>query len=567
MDNTVRQIANNPLSLVSRSGLVADLRAFTQQQLPEVMVPTHFIVLDDLPKLPNGKVDRNRLPKPDLEELSDAKYVPPTSRDEIRIARIWQDLLSINRVGIEDSFFDLGGDSLTVVQMAARVREEFGVELSLRRLFKNPTISALVKMISSDSKIVTSGGLSNLSNEELIAEAQLPPDIRPDASALKAASAPYKKILLTGGTGYTGAYILRELLDRSDAVIYVIVRAKDAADAVRRIRENMLEYGLLHDTDADRLIGVAGDIGRPYFSLSHSMYDELVHEVEMIIHNAALSSYAMPYKQLKPINVLGTQEVLRLACRYRIKPVHYISSLAVYQGHPGVQQFDEDVLTDPNGLVGGYRQSKWVSDSLVSLVRQHGVPTCIYRPGQITGAQDTGACATDTYLNAAIKGCIQLGVVLDFDVMLEITPVDFCAKVVAHSALSGAWLNTQFHMNVKKPISWSEFTEMIRQYGYSLEHVPYAVWYRKLSSALENGEDNALAKFFPLFGEETPSADAGDEGSKPHYVANNLQEVLVGTDIECREMDQALLYKYLDYFVSIGFLPPVDASVAKETAG
>jgi len=263
----------------------------------------------------------------------------------------------------------------------------------------------------------------------------------------------------------------------------------------------------------------------------------------------------MPYKQLKAINVLGTHEVLRLACRKRIKPVHYISSLSVFPGHKGVHYFSESTLSEPNGLVGGYRQTKWVSDRLVSLMRKRGVPTCIYRPGQITGAQDSGACSTDTYLNSAIKSCIQLGAELNFDVMLEITPVDFCAKAVAHIALSGDKLNAQYHMVGSRTVSWSEVVDMTRKHGYSIRDTSYTQWYKELAKSLQDGKDNALSKFFPLFGEQSASADAGDEGSYPEFDIKNLVNALAGSGIECRELDQEFLSLYLDYFISTGYLP------------
>lgn len=556
MNESAQRAANSPVSLTSLSGLTGELRAFARNHLPEAMVPSRFVVLDEFPKLPNGKIDRSRLRKVDTLEQNEDKFVPPATPEEIRIAEIWRDILGVSRIGVNDNFFELGGDSLTVVQMAARIRKEYGVALSLRQLFKNPTLSALVQMAGAKIHVPVTGGLRNLNEEELIAEAHLPEDVVPEKTARAPAVAPYRYILLTGGTGYTGAFLLRELLDRSDAEICVLARAKDAADAVKRVQENLCHYGLWKDTDLSRLKGVAGEIGRPYFGITRSAYEELAEHVEMIIHNGALSSYAMPYRQLKPVNVLGTLEVLRLACLRRIKPVHYISSLSVFSGQRGNPYYREVVLTEPNGLVGGYRQSKWVAERLVALARQRGIPTNIYRPGQITGAQDTGACSTDTYLNAGIKGCIQLGAELPLDVMLEITPVDFCAKAVAHIALSGSMHGQQFHLIGTKPVSWGDLVNMIRNYGYRLRQVPYPVWYRELATSLESGEGNALSEFFPLFGEEAPSADAGDEGSKPNFDASNLAAALKGSGITARLMDQSLVNDYLDYFVSIGYLAP-----------
>jgi len=554
-------VANAPLLSASAMRLRTELDAFARGRLPDAMVPARFVVLPQLPKLPNGKVDRSKLPLKAFADATASSFVAPRTPDEIRIAQIWCQVLGLAQVGVTDSFFDLGGDSLAAAQMAARVKEAFGVALNLRRLFDHPSIAELAKMLTGKgaAKLEREGNPRSLSHSDLFAEATLPADVTPDERALPAISTDWSHIFLTGATGYTGAYLLRELLDRSKAKIYVLVRARDAEDASQRVQRNLQQYGLLREDDVERLIGLVGDLGQPYFGLRRSCYEGLAQHAELIVHNGALSSYAVPYKRLKAVNVLGTLEVLRLAGRRRIKPVHFISSLAVYPGHDGIQDFSEVPLVEADGVVGGYRQSKWVADKLVSLAAARGLPVCVYRPGLITGAQDTGACSTDTFLNAAIKGCIQLGMALDFNVCLEMVPVDFCAKAVAYVALNGtssqASSGTYFNLPAANTVRWSELVDMLEYCGYPVQRVPYSKWYQSLASALERGEDNALAEFFPLFGSDTPSADLGYPASTPHFRRSNLQTALTGSGIVCRPIDTDFLKLYLDYFIGTGYLP------------
>lgn len=558
MDMINSRAANEPLLSASATRLRGELGGFARQHLAEPMVPSRFVVLTELPKLPNGKVDRKQLPLASLsDEGSAARYMPPTTPEEIRIAQIWCEVLGLGRVGITDSFFDLGGDSLAAAQMAAHVKDAFGVALSLRRLFDHPTIGELARMIGNkgDAPASTTGNSRSLSSDELWQESELPHDIAPMPDALPPTAGPYQRVLLTGATGYTGAYLLRELLDRSSAQVHVLVRARDNKAALRRALRNLQTYQLERDGDEARLIGVAGDIGMPYLGCGREDYLDMAAQVEMIIHNGALSSYALPYRRLKAVNVLGTLEVLRLACRARIKPVHFISSLAVYPGHQGPQQFAEEAVHDAEGVVGGYRQTKWVADRLVSQAGQRGLPVCIYRPGLITGAQDTGACATDTFLNASMKGCVQLGLALDFDVMLEMVPVDFCAKAVAYIALSGQWHGTHFNLPAANTVRWGELVDLMGQCGYPLQRVPYQTWYRALAAAVEGGQDNALSGFLPLFGEEIPSKDVGYPGTQPHFRTDRLLRALHGSGIECRRIDRDFLRLYLEYFVNIGYMP------------
>ena len=106
---------------------------------------------------------------------------------------------------------------------------------------------------------------------------------------------------------------------------------------------------------------------------------------------------------------------------------------------------------------------------------------------------------------------------------------------------------------------------MLREYGYSFDVIDYVDWYKRLADTLEAGKANALGKFFPLFGENAPSKDAGDEGSFPLYQHDNLDRALLGSSIASMPLDQDLMNRYLDYFVEIGFID--SPSVAAEKRG
>jgi amino acid adenylation domain-containing protein len=125
-----------------------DLRHFLMEKLPEHMVPAVFVLLEALPLMPNGKVDRRALPSPDRSRPELAKaYVAPRTPTEELLAEIWAQLLDLERVGIHDNFFDLGGHSLLATQVVSRIRETFQVEIPLRRLFEVPTVAGLAESI------------------------------------------------------------------------------------------------------------------------------------------------------------------------------------------------------------------------------------------------------------------------------------------------------------------------------------------------------------------------------------------------------------------------------------
>ena len=125
-----------------------DLRSFLRQKLPEYMVPSALVLLDALPLMFNGKMDRRALPALERArpELENAVVIPRTPTEEI-LAEIWVQVLGLERVGIHDNFFDLGGHSLLATQVVSRIRDAFGMEIPLRRLFELPTVAGLAESI------------------------------------------------------------------------------------------------------------------------------------------------------------------------------------------------------------------------------------------------------------------------------------------------------------------------------------------------------------------------------------------------------------------------------------
>jgi acyl-coenzyme A synthetase/AMP-(fatty) acid ligase/acyl carrier protein len=121
-----------------------ELRDFLGSRLPDFMVPASFVTLDEFPLTPNKKVDRRALPAPDQSRPDLAEvFVAPRTEDEKRVAAIWSDVLRIERLGVNDNFGDVGGDSLTAVEIAVRIGEEFDVELPLHAFFQAPTVARL----------------------------------------------------------------------------------------------------------------------------------------------------------------------------------------------------------------------------------------------------------------------------------------------------------------------------------------------------------------------------------------------------------------------------------------
>jgi amino acid adenylation domain-containing protein len=142
------QYANNPLQTSLTAELLPQLQEFLIAKLPEYAIPNDFLILERLPLTANGKIDRRALPSPESYRHRDRDYIPPKTEVEQVVAQIWQTVLQVEKVGIEDNFFDLGGHSLLVGQVHGQLQEKLQQDLSIVDMFKYPTVSALATHLS-----------------------------------------------------------------------------------------------------------------------------------------------------------------------------------------------------------------------------------------------------------------------------------------------------------------------------------------------------------------------------------------------------------------------------------
>jgi amino acid adenylation domain-containing protein len=132
---------------------ISSLRSYLEIKLPRYMMPSAFVILESLPLTPNGKVDRKALPVPDSSNLiTEEEYLTPATPTQEILANIWQEIIGIERIGIQDNFFDLGGHSLIATRVVSQIRQIFNIELSLRSLFEKVTIEDLAQEIETATK-------------------------------------------------------------------------------------------------------------------------------------------------------------------------------------------------------------------------------------------------------------------------------------------------------------------------------------------------------------------------------------------------------------------------------
>ncbi|MGG6293704.1 amino acid adenylation domain-containing protein [Leptolyngbya sp. AN02str] len=546
-----------------------ELRTFLKSRLPAFMIPSIFVRLSAFPLTPNGKLDRRALPKPTPVDASQAAHrTAPQTPTEQQLAHLWKGLLNLEQVSIEDNFFDLGGHSVLTIQLLNQINETFHIDLPLRRLFETSVLTHQATLIDRVQQFGSAVFLSE-NPVDLQAEIGLDPAIQP-ASAENCVSNP-TAIFLTGATGFLGAFLLAELLKQTQASVYCLVRAASQEQGMHKLTQKLSSFSLWQDEFCSRIIPVVGDLAKPLLGLTEEQFSTLSQQIDVIYHSGAWVNFVYSYANLKSINVLGTQEVLRLACLHQPKPVHFISTFSVFS--EGDRQGKDRVLEsdDPqqgHQLKSGYAQSKWVAEKLVSIAGSRGLPVCIYRPGRITGDSQTGQCNLDDFMSHLIKGCIQLGSVPEPEnnSWIDMTPIDYVSRAIVYLSTQNSVFGRAFHLVNPHPISANQLLHwMVNQSGYSLKVKHYEAWRTHLVQVAQS-QGNALYPYLPRFMSNPsvslsttpfPDVDNGNREDSPATTRFDCQEtiqVLAKTSIICPPVDDHLLQTYFSYFVQSGFL-------------
>jgi len=242
-------------------------------------------------KSQNGKLDRSALPAPEstrakLEEDLVAYRTPM----EKQIVSLWTKILGIENIGINENFFELGGNSLLASQLIAYVRETFSVELPVKCLFEQPTVEGLAQIIQT----LHQKGISALTTViDFYAEAVLAPEIFPQGTAVDHISEPHH-IFLTGATGFVGAFLLHELLEQTQAKIYCLVRSPNESEGAKRLQKTLEKYLLWNPDQSSRIIPTVGNLEQPLLGLSAEQFERLALQIDTIYHNGAQVNFAKP---------------------------------------------------------------------------------------------------------------------------------------------------------------------------------------------------------------------------------------------------------------------------------
>ena len=326
-------------------------------------------------------------------------------------------------LGIHDDFFEAGGTSLAAARLSGALADAVGAPVPLKLMFQHPTVAGLAQALAG------AGAGTRTAVQQAELDQVLPADITPSGPPRPG---PARRALLTGATGFIGAHLLAELLTAGTEEVFCLVRGANAAECTDRLRGDLARYAL--PVDLDRVTVVPGRLDAPLFDLSEAAFHALGDAVDVIYHSGAEMNFVRPYGQLRAANVLGTREVLRLACTGRPSVVHHIST---YDARMGTH-LPETPNPVTAGSADGYVLSKKVAEQLVLEAGRRGLPIGVYRPWSVSADSRSGAANLQDQLTLCLTGTLLTRMApAEIPFPLRLLPVDAVARAVVE--LSRAW--------------------------------------------------------------------------------------------------------------------------------
>ena len=435
-----------------------ELKKYLKDKLPVYMLPRRFIRLEEMPHNINGKVDRKKLP-----QITDQKLINKNDKKLIdKIINVWRKVLSINEIKPNSNFFDLGGHSILVLKALFYLKSYYEICLTPKDFYNNPTPELIAEIILSSKDAMT--------KRRVIIKKDLP---SPAAIPKSFTKCHFSNVMVTGGTGFVGAYIINELLKNTKLEkIFVLVKADNIMDAKKEIDKNLNFY--FKNINLSKIIPIPGDLTKRNVGIDPNNKIDVLKKVDLIIHAAADVSHVGNYEKYHNTNVLGTKNLLNFIREKDNVRFCYISTLSISGSYiPGIKKYvvRESDLEFGQKFESYYDQSKFEAEKLTRQYIANGLDGVIFRLGNVVGASDKyffqknkETNAFYNYLRSIINTHSNWGI--NFD--LNFTPVDIVANILVYLAFIEEASGQTFHIFNDNIINSSELVDIMNELGCSI---------------------------------------------------------------------------------------------------
>ena len=446
-----------------------------------------FIKARTIPKISSGKISRHLARERWLEDrlhvISQVDSVLEADTPDVQ--RLNDLLRQFGLTGAETwTLEDAGFDSLKLVEFCQALKQQLEkdgdhdlsrvVDLRVLQKIAISELFDLLEQVAAaapHARLRLRRALSDLGREHRAIESEMmrrDTRLRFDVEALPvataAAAAAEGGVLLTGGTGFLGPFLLTSVLRQSTDDIYVLVRATDNDDAMRRLREGLMcvadDGTSCPDGWEQRVRPICGDLSAANLGLTDATWRTLAEHVHTIYHNGALVNYLLDYQAMRDTNIGGTNEVVRLAMSHRAKVLNHISTTFVFGWSVKEALFERDTNAGMDHLDFGYSQSKWVSEQVVRDAMRRGLQARIFRPALLTPSVHGGGHNFDISIRL-LAFMINHGIGTTAQNQVSFSPADLAAdNIVAISRRPGS-VGETYHVTRDDYANMSDITNIL----------------------------------------------------------------------------------------------------------
>ncbi|XP_053394894.1 linear gramicidin synthase subunit D-like [Mercenaria mercenaria] len=510
---------------------ISELREYLSKVLPRYMIPTYIKKLEvkDLPKTLNGKINRKKLEVDEgIHEQDKTNGHSHLNETQLMVAKYWCNVSKYDESFVyslhrKSSFREMGGNSLQLVLLLRSIEDEMKVNLSFTDLGTADTIEEFAEVIRRRRDIKAKNEQNDVKTrselrEMIFHDSELDASIFPHPERRRSVQFTHyttlvnkcikkhpKNILLSGVTGFLGAFLLAEVLEQSNSHVCCMVRETTEARGTGRIIDNLQKYGLWKFEYTSRIAVVISDLSKKNLGIAPDVYKSLCNAIDVVFMNAAHMNFNTSYEDHKIPNVEGTKEFIKLASTGVQKYLFTTSSLSVFLfpkeqvlSATGRRKCSEsEFFDDPLLIEGGYGRSKWASERLIMQALDFLPGGAIFRPARVSGRSTDGVGPKNDLFASTMIGMKQMGSYPDMDFPYDLTPVDFCAKAMIEVTLKIC--NTKcetsekvYHLFNKNTIPFRDLFKEIGLRGISLDD-----WRKELKQI--DSSNRALAPLTPFF--------------------------------------------------------------------
>jgi len=540
--------------------LIHKLKIHLARHVVRSLIPRHWQIMSTLPQNASGKLDRNALyfhadPSQNVQLPSAA----PQDADQLILVKIWQDLLKLDTVGIDDDFFAAGGNSINMTQLCFAIRKEFNVPYPIRASFHAPTIreqASLIRQYQQGAQPMVESSPSSHLNHDLDLDAASADTIMPLVGELAGWIDRPIHIFLSGAQGFINAWLLARLLDEPNAQVSCLAPGSDAHSATENLANHLQEFGLWTASRASRLHAVPGELSLARFGLAQDTWNSLARSTDVLLHTGVEINFVAPYERLRNSNAMSTATMLELATTDHPKPLHFVGSLGVIdhsQATSGsVEILESDQMKSWKGLPNGYLQARWVSDTMVRRAIQRGIPCSVIRMTTVSGDSTHHRANPQDMMWQLFKLAMTVGIIPDSPRPIDLVPVDSAVEAVIRLVKSPQTLGHAWHISNPRVWQWRDIAGLLRSHGYVAQVLSGGEWSQQFGRVTSELSQHAeWQRVLPLLG------DSWLEYS--HFFAldkNKTLEELRQLGMSLPEMEEGLLWRTVERFIDEGVLPP-----------